>query len=117
MPIISIIGDNLINLDCHDKIAQAVAVISELEITTQDVTVIGVPSNGADKHSAYGKIVIAKIEDLFEKQERNEAVRQRLAEAVGQVLKNKYPKAKIEVFITSFNPNQGFWMHTPGQDS
>ncbi|MDP3837105.1 MAG: hypothetical protein Q8Q67_03310 [bacterium] len=56
-----------------------------------------------------GEEVIVEIGGLYDKPERTEEVRQNLAESVGKSVKDLYPKARVECFISTFNPKQGFW--------
>jgi hypothetical protein len=56
-----------------------------------------------------GEEIIIEIGGLFEKPERTQDVRQRLAEGVGSAVHALYPNAKVECFIQTFNPNTGFW--------
>ncbi|MBU1102822.1 hypothetical protein KJ853_04200 [Patescibacteria group bacterium] len=56
-----------------------------------------------------GEEIIVEIDGLFAKPERTLEVCHRLAACVGSAIKNLYPKAKVECFITNFYPAQGFW--------
>ncbi|NCD01010.1 hypothetical protein EOL94_02875 [bacterium] len=57
-----------------------------------------------------GEEVIVEIGGLYDKPERTEKVRQNLAESVGRSVKDLYPKARVECFVLTFNPKQGFWV-------
>jgi hypothetical protein len=60
-----------------------------------------------------GSEVIVEISGLFEKPERTSKVIDRLAAAVGTVVSEKFPDAKIECLVYSFNPACGFWTSKP----
>jgi len=91
----------------HKSMVKAVTSVSELGLKTEnDMTCLFVPD--LMTYGLGGEIIV-EISGLFEKSERTEEVRQRLAENVGKSVKRLYPKAKIECFVTTFNPKQGFW--------
>ena len=57
-----------------------------------------------------GEEIIVEIGGLYEKTERTKEVQDKLAAAVGKVIKETYPEAKVEVFVSTFNPTtSGFW--------
>lgn len=91
----------------HKAIVSAVVDIAELGLKDEnDMTCLFVP----DLMSyGLGEEVIVEIGKLFEKPERTEKVRQRLAKSVGREVKKLYPKAKVDCFVESFNLAQGFW--------
>ncbi len=91
----------------HQSIVSAVVGIPELGLKDQnDMTCLFVP----DLMSyGLGEEIIVEIGGLFEKPERTKEIRQQLAKNVGLGIKKLYPKAKIECFVSSFNPENGFW--------
>lgn len=91
----------------HRKIVEAVTSISELGLKDEtDMTNLFVPDL---MEYGLGKEIIVEISGLFEKPERTPEVLQRLAENVGSAVKRLYPDAKVECFVSTFNPTQGFW--------
>lgn len=91
----------------HKTIVKAVVSISELGLTNENqMTCLFVP----DLMSyGLGEEIIIEISGLYDKPERTKSVKQRLAESVGRSVKNLYPDAKVECFISTFDPKQGFW--------
>ena len=91
----------------HKAIVKAIVSISELGLKTEkDITCLFVPDLMA---YGLGEEIIIEIDGLFDKPERTEDVKQRLAESVGKSVKELYPNAKVECFVRTFNPKQGFW--------
>jgi hypothetical protein len=91
----------------HQEIVKAVLSVTELGLHDQsDMTCLFPPDL---MKYGLGEEIIIEIGGLFEKPERTQEVRQRLAENVGKAVKDLYPKAKVECFISSFDPRQGFW--------
>jgi hypothetical protein len=60
-----------------------------------------------------GREIVIEVGGLFEKPERTIQVKQSLAYRLGSAVKKLYPAAKIECFVQSFNPSQGFWSSDP----
>ncbi len=61
------------------------------------------------KHST-GSAIVIEVTGLFEKPERTDEVRQRLAEQLGAVVESLFPATwLVECFVYPFNPSQGFW--------
>lgn len=56
-----------------------------------------------------GSEIIVEVTGLLVKPERTDEVRQRLAQAIGIVIKGLFPKAVVECFVYPFDPTQGFW--------
>lgn len=56
-----------------------------------------------------GSEIIIEIGGLFPSPERTLEVRQYLAGKVGGRVKELYPGAKVECFVSTFDPAQGFW--------
>lgn len=92
----------------HRTIVKAVTAIEELGLRDEnDMTCLFPP----DRMSyGLGEEIIIEISGLFEQPERTVEVRRRLAASVGTAVKKLYPDAKIECFVASFNPAQGFWV-------
>lgn len=112
MPIIKVwclpAGQTEENLNrLHKAIVKAVVSVTELGLKNEnEMTCLFVP----DLMSyGLGDEVIVEIGSLYDKPERTEDVRNNLAKNVGRSVKNLYPKARVECFISTFNPKQGFW--------
>lgn len=56
-----------------------------------------------------GDEIIVKIYGLYEEPRSNRENRQKLAERVGNSVKELYPDAKVECFVFTFELSQGFW--------
>lgn len=56
-----------------------------------------------------GSEIIIEVTGLFEKPGRSDAVRNRLAAALGNVVKTHFPEAKVECFVYPFPARNGFW--------
>jgi hypothetical protein len=56
-----------------------------------------------------GSEVIVEISGLFEKPERTPQVIDLLAFRVGLAVAKRFPKAKVECLVYSFNPDRCFW--------
>jgi hypothetical protein len=94
----------------HKAIVAAVVSISELGLKgEEDMTTLLSPDM---MQYGLGSDIIVEIFGLFEKPARTARVRNRLAEVVGKVLKDLYPKARVECFVSPFRINQGFWSST-----
>jgi len=121
MPIITVYG--LPNIaerkltDLYERILSGILEVENLHLKKEDITVFFPP----DKMDyGLGIEIIVFVDGLFEKPERTEEVRNRLAEKIGKEIRQfflinvhekppiKLPKL-IEVFIRSFNPRMGFW--------
>jgi len=120
MPIIKVwllpkgLEDNQLNC-LRYEIAKAAESIPELGLRgEQDVTCLFPQDLMPYRH---GTEVIIEVTGLFEKPQRTPEVLQRLAEALGTTVSeqlSKFPhpydqETKVECFIQSFNPAQGFW--------
>jgi hypothetical protein len=92
----------------HKAIVKSVVSISELGLNgEEDMTCLFVP----DLMSyGLGEEIIVEIGGLYGKPERTEKVKQSLAKSVGVSVKELYPSAKVECFVSSFDPKQGFWV-------
>jgi len=57
-----------------------------------------------------GEEIIIFVDGLYERPERNEEVRNKLASAIVHTTHSFFEEAnRIECFIKPFNPRQGFW--------
>lgn len=94
----------------HKTIVKAVISVHELNLESEKDMTCLFPSDLMEY--GLGEEIIIEIESLFEKQERTLEVRQKLAKNVGKSVSNLYSKARVECFVRTFNPNQGFWTST-----
>lgn len=91
----------------HQGIVSAVVGVSELGLEDEnDMTVFFPPDM---MKYGIGSEVVVEVSGLFSKPERTPEVRNRLAEGVGRCVHALYPNAKVECFVTVFEPWQGFW--------
>lgn len=91
----------------HKDIVQAVVSVKELGLNGErDMTCL-FPKDMMEY--GLGEEIIVEVTGLFERPERTEEVRSRLAECLGKVLKQHFPKAMVECFVFPFDPKQGFW--------
>lgn len=117
MPIIIVYGvsgsikDSYLKRVC-DELRDVTAKIPKLKITKDQVSVFF--PNGrwqTDLHEGikFHEEIIIFVEGLFEKPERDEKIRRDLALNIGVTAKKLFTGALVEVFVRSFNPQQGFW--------
>lgn len=91
----------------HQVIVGAVVSVKELNLQDEnDMTCLFVPDM---MKYGLGEEIIVEIGGLFKKPKRTDKVLQHLASNIGEEVASLYPDAKIECFVTSFNPIQGFW--------
>lgn len=95
----------------HRQIVRAVTSIPELGIKSElDMTVL-FPSDLMQY--GLGTDIIIMIFGLFDKPERTEEVRRRLARRVGQAISIQYPEAKVECLLAPpFDSKGAFWTST-----
>ena len=91
------------------EIVRAVKNFRELGVKSERDMVVLFPTD-AMKYGL-GSEIIVEVTGLFVKPELTDGVRQRLAQALGIVVKEFLPKAMVEVFVFPFDPAQGFWMN------
>lgn len=92
----------------HQTIVGAVCRIQELGLRGQeDMTCLFVPDL---MKYGLGEEIIIEIGGLFNKPERTPEVCQRLALSVGASVSALYHNAKVECFVQTFDPAQGFWV-------
>lgn len=89
----------------RSEIKKAVASIEALHLREEHVTCFFLPTYGPPE-----KDVIIFVDGLFEKPERDEAVRNALATAIQKVIFGKIIRdnGKVEVFINPFRLENGF---------
>jgi hypothetical protein len=92
----------------HKDIVASVISIRELGLNNENDMTVLFPSDMMSY--GLGSEIVIEVSGLLEKPERTQEVRQRLAQGLGEGTKALYPDAKIECFVQSFNPAQGFWV-------
>lgn len=94
----------------HKAIVRTLEKIKELHINEEiDITCL-FPVNMMKY--GLGTEIIVEVKGLFIKPDcdRTPAFRQRLAKALGRVVRKLFPKAElVECFVHPFDLNQGFW--------
>jgi len=93
--------------ELHRGIVAAVESVPELGITGEKEITCLFPSD----MMAYGlgTEIIIEVTGLYEKPERTQDVRDRLAQALIEAVRALQPDAELlECFVQSFNPSQGF---------
>jgi hypothetical protein len=91
------------------SLIKAVYTIPELELKPGDISVF---FPGDLMHSGLGEEIIIFVEGLFEKPERTEDVRQRLAKDLIAVAYKYFSSSNlIECLVRPFNPKSGFAYH------
>ena len=90
-----------------EAIVKAVEGISELKLKGERSMTVLFPTDAM----AYGlgTEIIIEVMGLFEKPERTDEVRNRLARSLGIAVRKLFPLARVQCFVYSFNPSQGFW--------
>lgn len=93
--------------ELHQATVRAVVGIPELGLEgEEDMTCLFVPDM---MKYGLGSEIIVEISGLFKRPERTLQVIDRLASAVGKAVSEKFPDAKVECFVYTFNPAHGFW--------
>ncbi len=94
----------------HQTIVGAVLCISELGLRDQnDITCLFPPDL---MKYGLGEEIIIEISGLPKEPPEGTlgiVIRQRLADCVGSGVSGLYPEAKVECFVSIFDPSQGFW--------
>jgi len=91
----------------HKTIVGAVVSVSKLGLKDQnDMTCLFPPDL---MKYGLGEEIIIEVTGLFEKPNRTNEVFRELAKKLGESVHELYPYARVECFIQSFNPMQGFW--------
>lgn len=92
--------------DFRHLLINAAESIPELKLKGQDAVTVIFP------HSAsfgFTRGIIVEVTGLFEQPERTPEVCQVLANNIGFMTSKMFPTAKVECFISLFNPINGFW--------
>ena len=93
--------------ELHQDIVKAAVGVHELGIKgEQHMTCLFPPDM---MKYGLGSEIVVEISGLFKKPERTPEVIGRLAFHVGVAVSRRFPKAKIECFVYSFNPDRCFW--------
>lgn len=113
MPVIKVwclpkVGERKLN-QVFKGIVSAVESISELGLKGEQSMTVLFPTDMMKY--GLGTEIIVEVTGLFVKPERTDGVRQRLAQAIGIVIKEAFPKAMVECFVFPFDLSQGFWMN------
>ncbi len=91
----------------HKIIVGAVISVKELGLKDQnDMTCLFPPDL---MKYGLGEEIIVEVTGLFDKPERTDEVRQRLAKELGEAIHILYPNAKVECTVEVINPAKGFW--------
>jgi len=91
----------------HSAIVAAVIEVNELGLKDQnDMTCLFPPDL---MKYGLGEEIIIEVTGLFDRPERTDEVRQRLARNVGEAVHLLYPEAKVECLVATINPVKGFW--------
>lgn len=100
------VGETKLNA-LHQALVQAVKSVPELGVKTErDITCL-FPSDMMKY--GLGTEIIIEVTSLYEKPERTEEVRGRLAQALVDAVRAQFLDTDlIECFVNSFNPAQGF---------
>jgi phenylpyruvate tautomerase PptA (4-oxalocrotonate tautomerase family) len=88
-----------------EKLLAAITSVKELGLSKKSITCLFPPDL---MKYGLGTEIIIEIDGLFQKPERTRSVRQRLANTVAYSVKLLYPGAKVECFVRTFNPKDGF---------
>src|SRR3990167_8329498 len=112
MPVIKVwclpdVGEKRLNV-LHQEIVRAVKDIEDIGVKSEkDITCL-FPSDMMKY--GLGTEIIVEVTGLYEKPERTEKVRQRLAERIGKAVQGQFPNTElVECFVYQFNPAQGHW--------
>jgi len=98
----------------HKAVVAAVVAVPELGLTDETQMTCLFPPDLMTY--GLGEEIIVEISGLFDKPERTPEVRQQLAQGVGSAVYLLYPNAKVECFVQTFDPAQGFWVSKPSAD-
>ncbi len=93
-----------------DRIVAAAVSVRELGLKDKHSMTVLFPTDMMK--FGLGTEIIIEVTGLFIKPERTEEVRNRLAEQLGKTIKELFPKAMVECFVSPFDPTQGFWTNS-----
>jgi hypothetical protein len=97
-----------------ETIIAAVESIPELGLAGKDAVTVLFPSDRMEW--GLGEEIVAEVA-IFNKPERTEEVRVKLAEKIGTLLHDSFPGAKIECFIYPLERLSGFWKFHPRSET
>jgi len=115
MPIIKVwclpknITEERLKILCK-SIITTVEGIAELGLAGKDAITVLFPSDRMEW--GLGDEIVAEVA-IFNKPERTDEVRARLAKTIGTLLHGNFPSAKIECFIHPLERSSGFWKIHP----
>lgn len=88
--------------ELHQAIVAAVVSVEKLGLKDEnDMTCLFPPDQ---MQYGLGSEIIVEVTGLLVKKERTASVKQTLAWKLGEAVHDLYPKAKVECFVTSFDP-------------
>lgn len=94
--------------ELHQSIVRACMDIEELGIKNEKAVTCLFPPDMMKY--GLGSEIIVEVTGLFEKHNRTDGVRKRLAEKLGEAVKGQFPDTGlVECFVYPFNPSLGFW--------
>lgn len=111
MPVIKVwclpnIGESRLSL-LHQELVRAVKSVEEIGVRTEKEMTCLFPSDMMKY--GLGTAIVIEVTGLYEKPERTEEVRQRLAQELVKAVRGQFSDTDlIECFINPFNPSQGF---------
>jgi hypothetical protein len=93
----------------HQAIVKAVVSVKELGLKDETSMTNLFPPD--QMQYGLGSEIVVEVSGLFVKPERTFEVKQFLGSSLGEAIKALYPKAKVEVFVITFNQEQdAFWV-------
>lgn len=90
-----------------EDIVKAVESVPELDLNGKDSMTVLFPPDMMS--FGLGTEIIIEVTGLFEKPERTEEVRNRLAEHLGKTIIKHFPSSMVDCFVFPFDVKQGFW--------
>ncbi len=99
----------------HRAIVEVAVTFRSLGIKREKVVCLSL--SGLVSYNLDQKIIIevsglrdSEASGLYRKPEQIKDEKQRLAKSIGRFVKNLYPEARVECFISTLDPEQGFWI-------
>jgi hypothetical protein len=90
-----------------EALIETAASVEELQLKESDVSCF-FPADLLKK--GLGEEIIVSVQGLFDKPERTEEIRNKLAKCVVEITYQYFPHTKlVECFVTPFDPRQGFF--------
>ncbi|MBZ9569533.1 hypothetical protein KJA16_01255 [Patescibacteria group bacterium] len=94
----------------REKLLNAVLSVKELKLTPEQISIFCLPEKREDWAEDKEETIVIFVDGLFEKPERTNQVRNRLAENLGKATEDSFPQFLVECFVKPpFNPEVGFW--------